>query len=115
MIDDEHDALLVLSAAGGSVAARRRLIDSHGSPVAALAAGPRNWRSHALDEDQIRVLQSPDEAGHARSRAWLGEPGHHLLGWHDPDYPALLLDTTSTSPGASLFSVSTSRTFTWKN
>ena len=84
------DALLVLLAAGGSVAARRRLLETHGSPGKALATGARNWRSHALDERQIQSLQQPDDALLAHSRAWLAEPGHHLLGWHDPDYPALL-------------------------
>jgi DNA processing protein len=26
----------------------------------------------------------------ARTREWLRQPRHYLLGWHDPDYPALL-------------------------
>lgn len=84
------DALLLLVAAGGGVAARRRLLETHGDPDKMLAAGARNWRSHALHEQQIQALQQPDGALLARSRAWLAEPGHHLLGWHDPDYPALL-------------------------
>jgi DNA processing protein len=84
------DALLVLVATGGSVGARRRLLETHGNPAKVLAAGTRNWRSHALDERQIQALQQPDDALLAHSRAWLAEPGHHLLGWQDPDYPALL-------------------------
>jgi DNA processing protein len=87
---ESDDALLVLVATGGSVAARRRLLETHGNPAKGLAAGARNWRSHALDERQIQALQQPDDALLAHSRAWLAEPGHHLLGWHDPDYPALL-------------------------
>ena len=89
-IDADDDALLVLLGAGGSVASRRRLLDTHAAPGAALAAGERNWRSHALDEAQVRALQQPDAAMLASNRAWLAAPGHHLLGWHDPDYPALL-------------------------
>jgi len=89
-IDAEDDALLVLLAAGGGVSARRRLLETHATPVAALAAGPRNWRSHTLDDSQVSALQQPDDAALTSSRAWLAEPGHHLLGWHDPDYPALL-------------------------
>ncbi|MEO6264165.1 MAG: DNA-processing protein DprA [Luteimonas sp.] len=95
MIETEDDTLLVLLAAGGSVASRRRLLETHATPGAALAAGPRNWRSHALDDDQVRALQRPDEAALAGSRAWLAEPDHHLLGWHDPDYPALLRSIAS--------------------
>ena len=89
-IDADDDALLVLLAAGGSVASRRRLLDTHAAPGAALAAGARNWRSHALDEAQVGALQQPDADMLAGNRAWLAAPGHHLLGWHDPDYPALL-------------------------
>jgi DNA processing protein len=87
---DEEEALLILAATGGGVAARRRLLDSHRTALAALAAGARDWRSHALDDAQIQALRQPDTAALERSRAWLAEPDHHLLGWHDPDYPALL-------------------------
>ena len=31
-----------------------------------------------------------NRTGSTRSRRWLEQPHHHLLGWHDPDYPALL-------------------------
>jgi DNA processing protein len=84
------DALLVLFAAGGAVGPRRRLLDSHSTPAAALAAGVRDWRSHGLDERQCEALRRPEPDALARSQAWLGQPGHHLLGWQDPDYPALL-------------------------
>ena len=83
------DALLRLVHAGGGVVARRRLLDSHADPVAALAAGSRNWRTHGLDEAQVAALQD-DSAEYQASRCWLEQPDHHLLGWHDPDYPALL-------------------------
>ena len=89
-IDTDEEALLAIALAGGGVAARRRLLDTHAMPRAALAAGPRNWRSHGLDDDQVRALQHPEPELHARCRDWLAEPGHQLLGWHDPDYPALL-------------------------
>ena len=83
-------ALLRLAAAGGSVAARRRLLDTHGSATAAMSAGVRDWRSHGLDDAQIRALSQPDANALARTHEWLADPCHHLLGWHDPDYPALL-------------------------
>lgn len=89
-LDADDDALLILLAAGGGVAARRRLLESHGTPVAALAAGARDWRTHGLDDEQVGALQQPDDTRLARDRAWLAAPDHHVLGWHDPDYPALL-------------------------
>ncbi|HET6604707.1 MAG TPA: DNA-processing protein DprA [Xanthomonadaceae bacterium] len=35
-------------------------------------------------------MRTPDPDLLERDRAWLARPGHRLLGWHDPDYPALL-------------------------
>ena len=90
LCDTDSEALLRLLAAGGAVAARRRLLESHSTPAAALAAGLREWRSHGLDEHQCTALQRPDAAAFARSQEWLAQPQHHLLGWQDPDYPALL-------------------------
>lgn len=87
---DDNEALLRLVLTGGGVAARRRLLDTHGAPAPALAAGTRNWRTHGLDGDQAAALAAPDETALQRCQHWLSEPGHHLLGWHDPDYPPLL-------------------------
>jgi DNA processing protein len=88
---DEREALLHLVLAGGGLAARRRLLDTHGSATAVLRAGARDWRSHGLDEVQARALRQPDPPLAANARAWFAaSPRHHLLGWHDPDYPPLL-------------------------
>jgi DNA processing protein len=91
----DADALLILLAAGGAVGPRRRLLDSHATPAAAMAAGLRDWRSHGLDERQCQAMQNPESDAFARSQAWLAQPDHHLLGWQDPDYPALLRRITS--------------------
>ena len=95
----ERDALLRLLAAGGAAEPRRRLLDAHGSAGAALAAGRANWRACGLDQVQMHALASGPED--VRSRDWLAAPGHHLLGWHDPDYPALL--RTAPAPPLALF------------
>lgn len=88
--DRRLDALLRLVHAGGGTAARRLLLERAGDPLAALAGGPATWRACGLDAAQCDVLQAPP-AALARSRRWLDEgPRRHLLGWHDPDYPALL-------------------------
>ncbi|NZA25831.1 DNA-protecting protein DprA, partial [Luteimonas sp. SJ-92] len=49
---------------------------------------------------QVRALDGGTDAD-ARSRDWLARPGHHLLGWHDPDYPPLL--RAAPSPPLALF------------
>jgi DNA processing protein len=98
---DDTDALLRLIAAGGPTAPRRQLLATHGGPAAALAAGPRAWREAGLNEAQQAALQGPPGTTLARGHAWLQAPGHHLLGWHDPDYPALL--RRAPSPPVALF------------
>ncbi|GAB3310253.1 DNA-processing protein DprA [Luteimonas notoginsengisoli] len=92
MTQAHHDALLRLIEAGGSTAARRTLLETHRDPLAALEAGPRAWREAGCDETQARAITgtATPSAQRELARAWLAEPGHHLLGWHDPDYPALL-------------------------
>jgi DNA processing protein len=98
----ETEALLRLALCGGATAPRRALLNASGSAVAALAAGPAQWRACGLDALQTQGLRH-DEAlpALARSRAWLRQPGHRLIGWHDPDYPALLRQIAS--PPLALF------------
>ncbi|HET6434567.1 MAG TPA: DNA-processing protein DprA [Xanthomonadaceae bacterium] len=89
-MDEATDALLRLVLAGGGVAARRALLETHGGAVAALAAGTCAWRAAGLGAEQVAALRTPDAAALARGRAWLQAAGHHLIGWTDPDYPPLL-------------------------
>lgn len=98
---DSQQALLRLHAAGGAAAPRRRLLESCASPAAALAAGRRAWREAGLDEAQISALEDDAPDTFAHSRAWLAQPDHHLLGWHDADYPPLLRRISS--PPLALF------------
>lgn len=100
MPTDDTLALARLVLAGGPVLCRRRLLDRHGPPAAALAAGPGAWRAAGLDAAQVAALRGRDDAL-PRTLAWLEAPGHHLLGWHDPDYPALLRQVAS--PPLALF------------
>lgn len=88
---EDRAALLALQLAGGAMAPRRALLDAHPEgPAAALAAGPGAWRRAGLNEEQAARLRQPDAAVRNRSLDWLEQPGHHLIGWHSPDYPALL-------------------------
>ena len=91
MDPDSTTALLRLAIAGGASAPRRALLDATGDPSAAVAAGADAWRSAALDAAQCAVLAG--RAGSAQvalARDWLEAPARHVVGWHDPDYPALL-------------------------
>ncbi|MCF7221565.1 DNA-processing protein DprA [Marilutibacter chinensis] len=87
--DDLH-ALLRLATCGGRVAPRRALLERAGSPQAALAGGTSLWRACGLSGEQVAVLRGTGTAGLATAIDWLQRPGHHLIGWHDPDYPPLL-------------------------
>lgn len=88
MTPDDH-ALLRLLGCGGASAPRRRLLECHASPEAALAAGERRWREAGLDEAQAHALAGDHEVP-VQARDWFTRADHRLLGWHDPDYPALL-------------------------
>ena len=86
----DTDALLRLQLAEGPSAPRRALLAAHGSATSALEAGEGEWRRHGMGTAQVEALRRPAPTALARGRAWLQQPGHHLLGWHDPDYPSLL-------------------------
>ncbi len=99
---EDRAALLALQLAGGAMAPRRALLDAHPEgPAAALAAGPSAWRRAGLNDEQIARLRQPDNDALRRGLDWLERPGHHLLGWHSPDYPALLRRLSS--PPLALF------------
>ncbi|HLM53333.1 MAG TPA: DNA-processing protein DprA, partial [Pseudoxanthomonas sp.] len=94
-------ALLKLTLAGGPVMPRRTLLDSHGEPACCLAAGASAWRAAGLADTQMQRLRQPDEQTLHRAIRWLEHPRHHLIGWHDADYPVLLKQTAS--PPLALF------------
>lgn len=87
----ELAARLAFLCAGGRRAPRRELLRLHGSASAALAAGPQAWRAAGLSEDTcIRLRRGADPEVWLRTAEWLQRPGHRLIAWHDPDYPAAL-------------------------
>jgi DNA processing protein len=109
--DTDHEALLRLVAAGGPARTRRALLDAHGGPAAALAAGYAAWRAAGLDPRQVAALRRPDGAVLHPARDWLAGPGHQLIGWHDPAYPPLLRRIAS--PPLALF-VAGDATLPWR-
>ncbi|MEG3192504.1 DNA-processing protein DprA, partial [Lysobacter sp. D1-1-M9] len=93
-------ALLRLVACGGPAAPRRRLLEHIPDPRAAIADAAA-CRDCGLSSAQLGALRgpAPDTLRHARD--WLQAPRHHLIGWHDPDYPPLL--RRSPAPPLALF------------
>ncbi|HWS77923.1 MAG TPA: DNA-processing protein DprA [Thermomonas sp.] len=97
----EQQALLRLLASGARPSLLRRLLDSHGNAVTALAAGMRDWASHGLDANTGNAIRNPEAEAMARGEAWLDASDRQLIGWRDPDYPPLLRRIPS--PPAMLF------------
>ncbi len=97
----EQHALLRLLASGAAASAIRRLLDSHGSAETAVAAGVRDWASHALSAEACNAIRYPDANAMQRGERWLDAPDRHLIGWRDADFPPLLRRIAS--PPAMLF------------
>ncbi|KQQ84067.1 DNA processing protein DprA [Xanthomonas sp. Leaf131] len=83
-------ALLILLLAGGRSPPRRALLTTFASPAEILGGGSDAWRAAGCDALQSALLRVPDEQALAAALRWCEQPGHHLIGWQDPDYPALL-------------------------
>ena len=77
-------------------AALRTLVSRQGSATAALDALRHGKDGRELSAPSRAWLDAPDAARIAADLDWLAQPGHHLLGWDDPDYPSLLREI----PGA---------------
>ncbi len=98
---DDDESLVRLVLAGGAVANRRGLLETHGGPAAALRAGSAAWAAARLDARQRQALALGHPAREAQVRAWRALPGRRVVGWHDADYPPLLRATPS--PPLALF------------
>jgi DNA processing protein len=93
--------LHLLRAPGLGAQALRALLERFGSAEAAEQEGCRHGAALDLPASAREALASPDPDRDAADLAWLARPEHHLLGWLDDDYPALLRDTPR--PPAALF------------
>ncbi len=89
-------ALSTLLRSGIAGASLRTLLSppgGAGAPGAALAAcalDDAQWRALGVPAAAVLRIRRPDPRLRALDSAWLAVPGHRLVGWHDPDYPALL-------------------------
>lgn len=71
------------------------LLSVFGSPGAILRAGHAALAAH-VSSAQAQALCTPPPPGFdalfAATQDWLARPGHHLVTFHDPDYPAALAE-----------------------
>ena len=95
---DNARAWLRLLRAGVVASALRRMTETHGSACAAIERPHAEWRAAGTDADSLTALGSLDSNAYAADCAWLDAPDHHLIGWDDPDYPALLRRIPSPPP-----------------
>jgi DNA processing protein len=82
--------LILLRAPGIGPGLLRSLVGRHGAAVAALDALRQGRSPRELDTQTRAWLDAPDESRLEEDRIWLGQAGHHLLAWDDPDFPSLL-------------------------
>lgn len=88
--------LILLRAPGLGPAALRKLVADRGNAEQALQHLRSGKSSSGLGEETRRWLNAPDHTLIESDLTWLSDPQHYLLGWDDPDYPALLREI----PGA---------------
>jgi DNA processing protein len=91
-------ALLNLVRAGLPAAALRERLEHYPDPATLVAAGATAWRGSGAKAEALARLLSPDPALLAIDLQWLAQPGHHLVGWHDGNYPDLLRRTGNPPP-----------------
>ncbi|WP_434026425.1 DNA-processing protein DprA [[Pseudomonas] boreopolis] len=94
-------ALLALVLAEGPLAPRRHLLERHGDPRQALREGASAGTAAGCDTGQVARLRQPDHAAIDAILAWRDGGRRHVVGLHDPDYPALLRRTAN--PPLALF------------
>jgi DNA processing protein len=95
---DNARAWLRLLRAGIGAGALRRMTETHRSATAALGRPHAEWRAAGADADALAAWGSLNSDVLAADIAWLAAPDHHLIGWDDPDYPALLRRIPSPPP-----------------
>ena len=83
-------ALLTLVRAGLPSAALRERLENFPDPAVLCDAGIGAWQGSGAKPETLTRLHRPDQALLTADRKWLEQPGHHLIGWHDPNYPDLL-------------------------
>ncbi len=93
-----NSSLLTLVRYSSSASALRSLFDKFGCPDQVLQAGKKEWRSAGITEKACTQLLSPDQVRLEQDLEWCDESDHHVIAWHDADYPDLLRQTENPPP-----------------
>jgi DNA processing protein len=83
-------ALLNLVRAGLPAATLRDRLENFPDPATLWVAGIGAWRGSGAKPEALARLHRPDQSLLSADLKWLEQPDHHLIGWHDPNYPDLL-------------------------
>jgi len=92
-MDEETQAWVSLAEAPGlGTVEAVALIESFGSAARVVTAGHAALAARGLGAETVEALLEPPADRMQHIAAWLGEPAHHLVTRHSPDYPALLAE-----------------------
>jgi len=94
-------ALLHMTLAGGPCKPLRKLLSTYGSADQVVSAGIDSWQQAGCTLSQCQALASPNAKKLALGENWLQQAHHHVIGYTDKDYPALL--RTAPNPPLALF------------
>ncbi len=96
MDEANRRAWVELSLRGVPPAALLALLQAFGSAAAVLHA--THAQRAAVAGRAVAAFAAPEPAGLDAALAWLAEPGHDLLTWGDPRYPAALIELGHAPP-----------------
>jgi len=74
------------------------LLESYGTPEAAFAAGPTEWRRHRLAPPVLNAMRQPDWDAVARDLEWADGRERHIVVLTDPRYPERLREIPDPPP-----------------
>jgi len=97
-VDPRAEAWARLQLSGVAPRPLVELLRAFGSPEGVLSATPAQWRRHVDARVATLLGARPDTARLDGTLGWLGEPGHDLVAWGDPDYPPSLLEIGDPPP-----------------
>lgn len=97
------DWLSLTQATGIGPAICNKLLIEFKTPKAILSSNHNTLRQFGLNDVSIISLLEPDQRQISTTLEWLNQPNHHLITYHDGDYPTLLKSIDS--PPMILFAI----------
>ena len=90
--------LALISAKGIGPDTSHKLLAKFQNPESILASEYQTLKAFGLKETSIESLFNPNFESINNILEWLDKPAHHLITFHDEDYPSLLKQTDSAPP-----------------